>query len=151
MIRSGLTRYRAAGAALSLPLYLASLARIQAVAGKKQAALDILDEAEAASAAADEHWISPEISRLAGEMLLAGAADDAGAERKFTTALAIAREQGAKLWELRAATSLARLRYNQGHQANARDLLAPIYGWFTEGFDTPDLKEARVLLKALNA
>jgi len=150
MIRSGLARYRAAGAALSLPLYLASLARIQAVAGKTQAALEILDEAQAASAAGDEPWISAEISRLAGEMLLAWAADDAGAERKFNAALAMAREQGAKLWELRAATSLARLRHDQGCQANARDLLAPIYGWFTEGLDTPDLKEARVLLNAFS-
>jgi len=150
MIRSGLARYRAAGAALSLPLYLASLARIQAVAGKTQAALEILDEAQAASAAGDEPWISAEISRLSGEMLLAWAADDAGAERKFNAALAMAREQGAKLWELRAATSLARLRHDQGCQANARDLLAPIYGWFTEGLDTPDLKEARVLLNAFS-
>jgi len=150
MIRGGLTRYRAAGAALSLPLYLASLASIQAVARNRKAALEILDEAQAASAAGDEHWISAEISRLAGEMLMAGSADDAGAERKFNAALVMAREQGAKLWELRAATSLARLRRDQGRQADARDVLAPIHGWFTEGFDTPDLKEARVLLKALN-
>ena len=83
-------------------------------------------------------------------MLLAGSADDAGADWKFNAALVMARGQGAKLWELRAATSLARLRREDGRQADARDVLAPIYGWFTEGFDTPDLKEARVLLKALN-
>jgi hypothetical protein len=64
-------------------------------------------------------------------------------------ALSIAEEQGAKLWELRAAASLARLRRDQGSHAEARDLLAPVYGWFTEGFDTPDLKEAKALLDAL--
>ena len=70
-------------------------------------------------------------------------------EQKFLAALAVAREQGAKLWELRAATSLARLRRDQGRHAEARHLLAPVYGWFTEGFATPDLKEAKALLDEL--
>jgi predicted ATPase len=71
------------------------------------------------------------------------------AEELYRKALGIAEEQGAKLWELRAAVSLARLRRDQGRHAEARDLLAPVYGWFTEGFDTPDLKEAKALLDEL--
>ena len=71
------------------------------------------------------------------------------AEELYRKALSIAREQGAKLWELRAAVSLSRLWRDQGKRADAHDLLAPVYGWFTEGFDTPDLKEARALLDEL--
>jgi len=71
------------------------------------------------------------------------------AEEQYCKALGIAAEQGAKLWELRAAASLARLRRDQGRHAEARDLLALVYGWFTEGFDTPDLKEAKALLDEL--
>ena len=72
------------------------------------------------------------------------------AEQLYRKALSIAREQGAKLWELRAAVALARLWRDQGRRREARDLLAPVYGWFTEGFDTPDLKEAKALLDALD-
>jgi len=71
------------------------------------------------------------------------------AELLYRKALSIAQEQGAKLWELRAAASLARLRHDQGRRAEARELLAPVYAWFTEGFDTPDLKEAKALLDEL--
>ena len=93
-----------------------------------------------------------EIHRLRGE--LTGRLphpDPAKAEDSFRTALAIAREQGARGYELRAAVSLARLRRDYGRNAEARDLLTPVYGWFTEGFDTPDLKEARALLDELDA
>jgi predicted ATPase len=72
------------------------------------------------------------------------------AEELYRKSLGIATEQDAKLWELRAAASLARLRRDQGRRAEARDLLAPVYGWFTEGFGTPDLKEARALLEELD-
>jgi predicted ATPase len=72
------------------------------------------------------------------------------AKELYRKALSIAAEQEAKLWELRAAASLARLRRDQGRHAEARDLLAPVYGWFTEGFDTPDLKEAKALLDDLD-
>ena len=71
------------------------------------------------------------------------------AEQLYRSALGIAAEQEAKLWELRAAVSLARLRRDQGQRVEAHDLLAPVYGWFTEGFDTPDLKEAKALLDEL--
>jgi class 3 adenylate cyclase/predicted ATPase len=146
MIRDGLARYRAVGSALSLPLYLCSLARVEGAAGNQRAALELLDEARAASTAGDEHWMSAEISRLTGEMMLAEDGDPAGAGREFLTALALTQEQGAKLWELRATTSLAQLRRDQGGHAEARAILSPVYAWFTEGFDTPDLKDAKALI-----
>jgi predicted ATPase len=77
--------------------------------------------------------------------------EDAAAEDSYRQAFAVAREQQAKLWELRAATSLTRLWRDQGKRTEAHDLLAPIYGWFTEGFDTADLKEAKALLEQLSA
>jgi predicted ATPase len=86
--------------------------------------------------------------RHKGQLLLRKGHSEA-AEESYRKALSIAREQEAKLWELRAAVSLARLRRDQHGHAEARDLLAPVYGWFTEGFDTPDLKEAKTLLDEL--
>jgi len=104
-----------------------------------------------AAVSGEKGW-SAEIHRLRGE--LTGRlpySDPAKAEDSFRTALAIAREQGTRGYELRAAVSLARLRRDQGRRTEARDLLAPVYGWFTEGFDTPDLKEAKALLDELDA
>jgi predicted ATPase len=95
-----------------------------------------------------ERWFEAELYRRKGELLLQQGHARA-AEHLYRKALSIAREQEAKLWELRATASLARLRRDQGRHAEARDLLAPVYGWFTEGFDTPDLKEATALLDAL--
>ena len=95
-----------------------------------------------------ERWFTAELYRQKGRLLLRQGHSDA-AEGLYRKALSIAKEQEAKLWELRAAASLARLRRDQGRYAEARDLLAPVYGWFTEGFDTPDLKEAKALLDAL--
>jgi predicted ATPase len=94
-----------------------------------------------------ERWCEPEAYRLKGELLLAGSKPDPTAEACFVKAIGIAQEQSAKLWELRAATSLARLRHHQGRNAEARDTLAPIYGWFTEDPELPDLKDARALLE----
>jgi len=97
-----------------------------------------------------ERWCQPGILQLKGEILMASTTDHwADAENCFREALEMARRQEAKSAELRAATSLARLRGEQGRREEARDLLTPIYGWFTEGFDTPDLKEARALLDEL--
>jgi predicted ATPase len=94
-------------------------------------------------------WIEAELHRLGGELRLATPEpDQSEAEACFRRALAVAHEQQAKLWELRAATSLARLWQDQ-RRNEAHDLLAPIYGWFTEGFDTPDLKQAKALLHEL--
>ena len=94
-----------------------------------------------------ERWWEPEVNRIAGEIaLLSPEPDAAKTEAYFERALAIARQQQAKSWELRAAMSMARLWRDQGKRNDAREVLAPVYGWFTEGFDTLDLKEAKALL-----
>ena len=96
-----------------------------------------------------ERWWEAEINRIAGEIALESPEQDAAkAQAYFERALAVAREQQAKSWELRAAMSLARLWRDQGKPQQARELLAPVYGWFTEGFDTLDLKEAKALLES---
>jgi predicted ATPase len=97
-----------------------------------------------------ERWYEAEINRIAGEITLKSPEPDATkAENYFDRALTVARQQQAKSWELRAAMSMARLRRSQGKPQHARELLAPVYGWFTEGFDTRDLKEAKALLAEL--
>ena len=99
---------------------------------------------------ANERWYEAEINRIAGDIALKSPERDAAkAKGYFERALTIARKQHAKSWELRAAMSMARLLRDQGKPQQARDLLAPIYGWFTEGFDTLDLKEAKALLDEL--
>jgi predicted ATPase len=99
----------------------------------------------------NEKWCEAYIHRTAGEITLISPAPDAAkAEAYFERAIAIAREQKAKSWELRTVTSMARLWRDQGRRKEARDLLAPVYGWFTEGFDTRDLKEAKPLLDELH-
>jgi predicted ATPase len=95
-----------------------------------------------------ERWLDAELYRHKGQLLLRQGHSEA-AEELYRNALRIAEQQQAKLWELRASVSLARLRRDQGRRAEARDLLAPVYDWFTEGFDTPDLKEAKSLLDEL--
>jgi len=102
--------------------------------------------------ASKEGWAEAEAHRIAGEIALMSPEPDATrAEAYFERALAVARQQQAKSWELRAAMSLARLRRDQGKVQQARELLAPVYGWFTEGFETRDLKEAKALLEELAA
>ena len=96
-----------------------------------------------------ERWLAAELTRHRGRLLLRQGHSEA-AEQLYRKALSIAEEQGAKLWELRAAAGLARLRRDQGRHTEARDLLAPVYGWFTEGFGTPDLREAKALLDELS-
>ena len=99
-----------------------------------------------------ERWCEAEIHRMAGEIALKSPEPDAAkAEAYFERALAVARQQQAKSWELRAAMSMARLWRDQGKRDEARELLAPVYGWFTEGFDTLDLKEAKALLDELGS
>jgi predicted ATPase len=99
-----------------------------------------------------ERWWEAEVNRIAGEIALMGPQNDsAKAEAHFERALAVTRQQQAKSWELRAAMSLARLWRDQGKVREARELLAPVYGWFTEGFDTLDLKEAKALLDELSS
>jgi predicted ATPase len=108
-----------------------------------------LDEALRIAERTGERWFVAELTRRKGQLLLRQGHPET-AEELYRKALVIAEEQEAKMWELRAAVSLARLRRDQGRCAEARDLLAPVYGWFTEGFDTPDLKEAKALLDQLS-
>ena len=116
--------------------------------GQVEEALTLLDDA-LQSVERTGRWLAAELNRHKGRLLLRQGHSDA-AEKLYRKALSIAVEQEAKLWELRAAVSLARLRRDQGRHTEARGLLAPVYGWFTEGFDTPDLKEAKALLDELD-
>ena len=109
-----------------------------------------IGEAVTAVETTKERWSEAEIHRMAGEIALKSPKPDAAkAEAYFERALKVARAQQAKSWELRAAMSMARLWRDQGKRTEAFDLLAPIYGWFTAGFGTTDLKEAKILLDAL--
>jgi predicted ATPase len=146
-IRDGLAAAEATGARVLAPFCLALLAEALALTGKIEQARAVLDDALAKAATSGERGWDAEIHRLRGELTGRLAhPDPAKAEDSFHTALVIAREQGTRGYELRAATSLARLWREQGRRGDARELLAPLYGWFTEGFDTADLKDAKALL-----
>jgi class 3 adenylate cyclase/predicted ATPase len=149
-LRQGLDAYRATGAAFQRPHFLSMLAEVHSIMGQPEAGLTALREALALVEKTGERYYEAELHRLQGELLLLHAAPEvAHAEACFQHALAVARCQEAKSLELRAAMSLARLWQQQGKRAEARELLAPIYGWFTEGFDTADLQEAQALLEEL--
>jgi class 3 adenylate cyclase/predicted ATPase len=151
MLISGMNAWRTTGATQILPLNLQHLARAHAELGQFEEAWCRIGEAMTAAETTKEKWCEAGIHRTAGEIaLMSPAPDRAKAQGYFERAIAIARAQKAKSWELRAATSLARLWRDQGKRQQACDLLAPIYGWFSEGFDTLDLKEAKALLDALN-
>jgi len=145
LLRGGCAAYRATGAELWMPHYTALLARACEIAGQIEEGLTLLDDALHIVKRTGERWFAAEVNRYKGQLLLRQGQSEA-AEELYRKALSIAEEQGAKLWELRAAASLAQLHRDQGRRAEARDLLAQVYGWFTEGFDTPDLKAAKVLL-----
>jgi predicted ATPase len=148
----GLEAYRATGAKLGLSWFLAVLAELYGKSGQLAEGLCAMAEARAHINATEEVYYEAEVYRLTGELLLMqGGPEAAAAEAHFLQALEVARRQRAKSWELRAATSLSRLWQQQGKQAEARVLLAPVYGWFTEGFDTADVQEAKALLEALGA
>jgi predicted ATPase len=152
VINYGITALRSTGATLWLPWCLSNLARAYAKLGQFDDARRCIDEATAAVDTTKERWFEADIHRIAGEVArMSQKADAAKAEICFERALTVARAQQAKSWELRAATSLARLWRDQGRRDEAYDLVASVYGWFTEGFDTLDLKEARALLDALAA
>jgi predicted ATPase len=152
MITSGINAFRSTGARLWSPLYLSYLGRADAEIGKFDDAWRYIGEAMTVVETTKERWHEAEINRMAGEItLLAPEPDAAKAETFFDRALAVARQQQAKSWELRAAMSTARLWCDQGKPQQARELLAPVYGWFTEGFDTRDLREAKALLEELAA
>jgi predicted ATPase/class 3 adenylate cyclase len=148
LLRSGSVAYRVTGAELYVPHYIALLAAACEIAGQIEEAVTLLNEALQIVERTGERWLAAELNRHKGQLLLRQGYSEA-AEELYYKALSIAREQEAKLWELRAAASLARLRRDQGRRAEARDLLTPVYGWFTEGFDTPDLREAKALLDEL--
>jgi predicted ATPase len=150
MITSSVTALQSTGSTLWLPLHLQHLATAYAEVGRFDDTWRCIDEAIAAVETTNERWLEVEVHRTRGEIaLLSPDPDQAKAEQYFERALMIARKQQAKSWELRAAMSMARLWRDQGKPQQARELLAPVYGWFTEGFDTHDLKEAKALLDTL--
>ena len=147
LVRAGIAEYRAVGAGLAMPLYLLSLAKILTRVGHYQEALQLIGEARAMIESGEEGWLAAEVHRLVGETaLLPPQADARSAQMHFERALAIARAQRARSWELRAATSLARLWLDQGKPRQARDLLAPVCSWFSGSFDYVDFREAKSLL-----
>jgi predicted ATPase len=132
LLRSGMTVFRASGMDAWTPCYIAFLARACAIAGQVEEAVALLDDALQIVERTRARWFEAELNRHKGQLLLRQGHPEA-AEELYRKALSIAEEQEAKLWELRAVLSLARLRSGQGRHAQAHDLLAPVYGWFTEG------------------
>jgi predicted ATPase len=150
MITSGLNAWRSTRATVWVPLYLAYLARAYVDIENFEDARRCIGEAITAVETAKEKLWETEIHRIAGEIaLLSPEPDAAKAEVYFERALGVSRAQQAKSWELRAAMSMARLWGDQGKRDAARGLLVPVRGWFTEGFETADLREAKALLEAL--
>jgi predicted ATPase len=149
-IQQGLEAIHGTGLKLYRPYFLALLAEASGQARQPEAGLTALAEAMTLMAATEEGWWEAEVYRLQGTLLLQRSLADAGqAEACFQQALAVARRQQAKALELRAALSLSRLWHEQGKREESRQQLAEIYGWFTEGFDTADLQEAKALLAEL--
>ena len=146
----GLSAYRATGAVALQPCFLALLAEAQGTMGQPAAGLMTLAEALTRADTTGERWSEPELYRLKGKLLLQQhAANQAEVENCFQQAVNIACSQQAKSLELRAATSLAKLWQRQGKRHEAYDLLSPVYSWFTEGFATADLQDAKTRLDAL--
>jgi predicted ATPase/class 3 adenylate cyclase len=149
-LSSGITAFRLTGSTSWMPTRLAYLAKAYADLDQFDEASRYIGEAMTTVETTKERWWEADIYRMAGEIaLISPERDTAKAETCFERALAVARQQQAKSWELRAAMSMARLWRDQGKTVEARELLAPVYGWFTEGFDTRDLKEAKALLEEL--
>jgi len=151
-MQQGLAAYQSLGVEAFRIMSLALLAEGYGKAGQVEAGLDALHEALATAERCGARRWEAELYRFKGELLLEQTVDHTGeAEACLQQALAIARHQQAKSFELRAAMSLSRLWQRQGKRAEAHELLAEVYGWFTEGFDTPDLQDAKVLLEELRA
>ena len=149
---SGIASLRSTGATFYEPQHLQYLAIAYADLGQLDDAWRCIDDAIDKIERSKEKWGEAEVHRIAGEIALKSRErDTAKAEAYFDRALSVARQQQAKSWELRAAMSMARLSRDQGKREEARALLAPVYGWFTEGFDTLDLKEAKALLDELSS
>jgi predicted ATPase len=151
-ITAGLTKYRSTGSTLWSPFWLIHLTRAYIELGQFDDAWRCIGDATTAVKTNRETWLEAEVHRVAGEIALKSPESNAAkAQSYFERALAVARQQQAKSLELRVSTSLARLWRSQGKQQQARELLGPVFGWFTEGFDTFDLKEAKALLDELQA
>jgi len=150
LMRSGWTACRGTGMEGNMTPLIALLARAYEIAGQIEEAVTQLSGALQIVERTGERWLAAELYRHKGQLLLRQEHSEA-AEELYRKALSIAEAQEAKLWELRAAVSLARLWGEQGRRVEARDLFDPVYGWFTEGFDTADLKEAKALLEELAA
>jgi len=152
MITFGLSARQSTGATMWMPFFLSYLARAHMELGKFEDAWSSIGEAIKAVETSKERWCEAEVYRMAGEItLMTPQPDTAKAEPYFERALAVAHAQQAKSWELRAAMSMAQLWRHQGKSDEARDLVASVYGWFTEGFDTRDLKQAKALLNELGS
>jgi predicted ATPase len=149
VLRTGTSAYRATGTETRISYYVALLARACEIAGQIEEALSLLDNALQAAIRIGERWFTAELYRNKGQLMLRQGASDA-AEQLFHQALQVAKEQEAKLWELRAAVSLARLRTDQRRHSEALEVLAPVYKWFTEGADTQDLRYGTLLLDELS-
>jgi len=149
-LQKGLAIYQTTDAALTDPLIFTALAQTHRKLGQPTEALNCLAEAEQNIARADGDCTEAECHRVRGDVFV-DYGDSRSAEESYMKALSVARRQGGKLWELRAATSLARLWRDQGKRPEAYNLLSPVYGWFTEGFETPVLQEAKALLDRLMA
>ena len=149
-INQGLIAYRATGAEQGRSYFLALLAEAYGTMEQPEEGLTVLVEALTLVDTTGERWYEPELYRLKGELLLQQSSDNhMEAETCFHHAISIAQSQQARSWELRSVTSLAQLWKQQGKRQEAHDLLAPVYQWFTEGFDTADLQEAKALVQAL--
>jgi predicted ATPase len=152
LITPALATYQSSGSTALSPVGLSMLSKSYADLGQIEDARRSVDEAKMLIERTKETWFEAHVDLIAGEIALKSPQPDAvKAEAYFERALSVARQQKAKSWELRAAMSIARLWRDQGKRQQARDLLAPVYGWFTEGFDTLDLKEAKALLDNLRA
>ena len=149
LVRQGIGELDALGTRFHRSHHLGILAALHAELGDPAAGLEVLEQARAEVERTEVGFALAELNRIEGELRTLAGAPDAAVEACFAEALAVARRQEARSFELRAATSLARLRRRQGRWREARDVLAPVYGWFTEGFDTPDLRDARDLLASL--
>jgi predicted ATPase len=147
LIRRAMSVRQASGTMFHNSYFLGLFAQAHARAGRVAEALRLVCEALSFAESRSERWYEPELRRLRGEYLLQASIRDA--EASLEEALSVARAQAANSWELRTAVSLARLWAEQGERQRGYDLLAPVYGWFTEGFDTADLKDARALLDDL--
>jgi predicted ATPase len=148
LVRQGMDICGATGASLDKPWHLTALAEVYEMAGLPAEGLARLADAAELIERTQERWAEAGMHRVRATLMLA-MNQHAAAEEAYYQAVTVARRQSAKLWELRAATGLARLWRGQGKRAEARDLLAPVYGWFTEGFDTPVLQDAKALLGEL--